>query len=86
MSGSTYFDLSSDGWSAVKNKYNLTDQDMFELFNKPALDDAILSGKTFKFSQDPITDTKYLNQELKYLEEKGYKYMEEEMIAVYVGY
>ena len=59
---------------------------MFELFNKPALDDAILSGKTFKFSQDPTIDTKFLKQELDYLEEKGYMYNPKNMTADYVGY
>ena len=44
---------------------------MFELFNKPALDDAILSGKTFKFSQNAIDfpDT-LLEQEWEYIKIK----------------
>ena len=38
---SSYFDLGSD-WSKIQNKYKLTDSEMFEYFNKPALNDGFL--------------------------------------------
>ena len=48
----TYFSLGND-WDVIKSKYNITDKDMFDLFNVPALDDAIKLGKEIRFSQDP---------------------------------
>ena len=48
----TYFSLGND-WDIIKNKYDITDKDMFELFNVPALDDAIKAGKEIRFSHDP---------------------------------
>ncbi|MEI3604986.1 hypothetical protein SPD48_04730 [Pseudogracilibacillus sp. SE30717A] len=73
---STYFDLGDD-WSKIQKKYNLTDDDMFDLFNKPVLDDAVAGGKEIRFSHDPRIDeykTSYLRKEWEYLQEKyGYK-------------
>ena len=48
----TYFSLGND-WDVIKSKYNITDKDMFDLFNVPALDDAIKLGKEIRFSHDP---------------------------------
>ena len=45
---------------------------MFELFNVPALDDAVASGKQIKFSHKPdlpIYEESYLAQEWNYLQE-----------------
>jgi hypothetical protein len=50
---STYFDMGNK-WNAVKQKYNLSNKEMFDYFNKPALDDAINSGKTIRFSHNPL--------------------------------
>ena len=55
---------------------------MFELFNKPAIDDAILSGKTIRFSQDPVGDLKMLGQELEYIQLQGYIYDPISMTAI----
>lgn len=53
-----------------------TDSDMFELFNKPALDYAVENGKTIRFSQDPtlsIYEGSALADEWNYLKSKyGY--------------
>ena len=49
----SYFDLGDD-WNLIKEKYNLTDAEMFEYFNKPVLYDAISSGKTIGFSHNPL--------------------------------
>ena len=48
----TYFSLGND-WDVIKNKYNITDDDMFDLFNVPALDDAVKSGKEIRYSHHP---------------------------------
>ena len=50
--GDMYFDL-GERWNEIKAKYNLTDDDLFNLFNKPALDDAVNAGKVIRFSQNP---------------------------------
>lgn len=50
--GDTYFDLGIK-WDEIKDAYNLTDKEMFNLFNKHALDNAVHSGKTIRFTQDP---------------------------------
>ena len=49
----TYFDLGSEKWNDLKKDYGLTDNDLFQYFNVPALDEAIASGKTIRFSHDP---------------------------------
>lgn len=73
--GDAYFDLGNE-WGVVKEIYGITDKDMFELFNKPALDYAVESGKTIRFSQDPtLEEYKYsaIIDEWMYLTEKhGY--------------
>ena len=62
--GSSYFDMGTD-WNKIQDKYGLSESDMFEYFNKPALDDAIASGKTIRFSHDPRKG--FLKAEWKYL-------------------
>ncbi|MCL2676688.1 MAG: hypothetical protein FWF14_02320 [Streptococcaceae bacterium] len=67
---SNYFDLGSE-WNEVKSQYNLTDKDMFELFNKPALDNAISTGKKIEFSHNPINyPDSALEEEWKYLKSR----------------
>ena len=50
----TYFSLGDD-WDKLTKAYNLDSrgEQMFEAFNKPALDDAVAQGKTIRFSHDP---------------------------------
>jgi len=76
---STYFSL-GDEWGTIQAKYNLTDKEMFNYFNKPALDDAVKSGKAIQFSHDPTLYSKsYLSQEWQYLKDKyGYKSLTKE--------
>lgn len=50
--GDMYFDLGQE-WNEIKTQYSLTDNQMFDIFNKPALDDAVSSGKGIRFSQNP---------------------------------
>lgn len=42
----SYFDLGKD-WDAIKRAQGLTDRDMFDLYNKSFLDDAMSAKKTF---------------------------------------
>lgn len=48
-----YFDLGTE-WNDIKTTYNLTDGNMFDYFNIPALDDAVASEKTIRFTHDPM--------------------------------
>ena len=72
----TYFDL-GEYWNKIKEKFHLDDKQMFDAFNKPALDDAVAQGKTIRFSHDPtlkIYEESALRWEWDYLKEQhGYK-------------
>ena len=74
--GSSYFDV-GNLWNKIKEEFNLDDNQMFEAFNKPALDDAVAQGKTIRFSHDPrleLSSETALAKEWKYLQEQyGYK-------------
>jgi hypothetical protein len=37
----------------IEDTYGLTDKEMFNIFNVPALNDAAFAGKTIRFSHDP---------------------------------
>ena len=79
--GDTYFDLGTR-WGEIKDVYTLTDTDMFDLFNTSALDEAVASGKTIRFTHDP-TIREYkgsaLAKEWQYLKNKyGYIRVEPE--------
>ncbi|WP_221774497.1 hypothetical protein [Listeria booriae] len=67
---SMYFDLGSK-WSEIQGKYKLTDNEMFEYFNVPALSDAVKSGKVIRFSHKPDLkeyEASYLAKEWQYLQ------------------
>jgi len=66
-SGAMYFDM-GDGWRDIKNKYSLTNKEMFDYFNVTAINDAVKKGKEIKFSHNPLeyADT-FLEQEWDYL-------------------
>lgn len=65
---SSYFDMGSE-WNTVRKKYNLEYDEMFEYFNKPALKDAIESGKSIQFSHNPINDDGFLGMEWDYIKD-----------------
>jgi len=72
---SAYFSLGNE-WAPIQEKYNLSNDDMFDYFNKPALDDAMNSNKIVRFSHDPTDDANkdsYLRKEWEYLKEFHYK-------------
>ena len=74
----TYFSLGDD-WNKLTEAYHLDSrgEQMFEAFNKPALDDAVAQGKTIRFSHDPtlkIYEKSAIRWEWDYLKEHhGYK-------------
>lgn len=58
-------------WSKIKDMYNLTDDEMFSYFNVTALEDAINSEKTIRFSHNPLENRKsFLFQEWKYIKKR----------------
>ena len=62
----SYFDL-GDEWSPIKGKYNLNEDEMFEIFNKPVLEDALNEGKTIRFSHNPTLNEGFLLREWEYI-------------------
>lgn len=68
----TYFSLGAT-WDAIKSKYFLTDANMFQAFNIPALDAAARSHKVIKFTHNPLLEGGALLSEWKYLM-KNYGY------------
>ena len=73
VSDNTYFSLGTQ-WDDISGAYGLTDKDMFNLFNKRALDDAVAQGKIIRFSQNPMEwSGTALGDEWNYLQSKhGY--------------
>ena len=73
--GTTYFSLGTE-WNKITDTYGLdaTGQNMFDYFNKPALDDAVRAGKEIRFSHNPEAYGECaLKWEWDYLQEKhGY--------------
>ena len=71
----TYFSLGTE-WDKITDTYGLdvAGQNMFDYFNKPALDDAVNAGKEIRFSHNPEAYGECaLKWEWDYLQEKhGY--------------
>ncbi|MER2260918.1 MAG: LXG domain-containing protein [Psychrobacillus sp.] len=75
---STYFSMGDD-WGTIQRKYDLSNEEMFELFNVPALEDAVTSGKAIRFSHNPNEATGFLKDEWEYLKrEHGFTDLIEE--------
>lgn len=69
---SMYFDLGAE-WNSIKTSQKLSDKDMFDLFNVPALNDAVKGNKIIKFSHDPMLPeyaNSMLRDEWNYLKSK----------------
>ena len=78
--GNRYFDL-GDEWGHITERYGLSDNDMFNLLNRPFLDEIIREGKPIRFTHDPENSAGYLRQELEYVEGHGYMYDRNSMTA-----
>ena len=74
--GSSYFDMGKF-WNEIQEEHHLNSEQMFDAFNKQALDDAVAQGKTIRFSHDPRLEPSLetaLSKEWRYLQEQyGYK-------------
>ena len=81
----TYFSLGTE-WDKITDTYGLdvAGQNMFDYFNKPALDDAINAGKEIRFSHNPEAYGECaLKWEWDYLQEKhGYFALEKRRFLV----
>lgn len=73
--GNFYFDMGNNKWNDYQARLKLSNGEMFEVFNKPALDYAMRNKKHFVFSDDPrlFRPETSINKELNYLKSKGYK-------------
>ena len=69
-------------WDSIRSDFDLTDNDMFELFNIPVLDEAIEAKKVIHYSHNPKGNTGFLGQELEYLLENGYIFDKNTMTAI----
>jgi hypothetical protein len=80
--GYRYFSLGTN-WERIEAQYGLDDVQMFELFNKPFLDEAIRQRQTVRFTHDPEAWGGALKQELDYLTNarNGFRYDPETMTA-----
>ena len=67
---SSYFDLGSE-YNRIQNQYYLSSKEMFDYINRPAIDDAMKSRKTLRFSHNPLDyDTGALLEEWNYIKRK----------------
>lgn len=79
--GAMYFDMGDD-WNRAQEEFGIKRRDeMFDFFNRPALDEAIQRDMNIRFSHDPIQDPplrgSYLEMERNYLVEHGYTIVED---------
>lgn len=49
-----YFDMGSENWTMMTDNYDLSDDEMFEYFNKPFVENAIKEGKEIVMSHNPL--------------------------------
>ena len=76
-----YFDMGDD-WNRAQEKFGIKRrEEMFDFFNRPALDEAIQRGMNIRFSHDPLQDStlrgSFLEMERTYLVEHGYAILED---------
>jgi hypothetical protein len=51
--GDGYFNMDSGDWHGVKDAFGMTDDDMFDVFNRPLLDEAGTQGYDISYSSNP---------------------------------
>lgn len=84
--GDAHFNLKDPGWENARNAYRLTNNDLYELLNKPFLEQIIEKKVPVRFTDDPtLRPGSALNKELKYLELHNYEYDPRTGLATYQG-
>ena len=77
-SKASYFSM--DDWHDIQVAYKLSNDDMYDAFNRPFLEDAVANGKTVQFTPDPPVKGSSLEKEWNFmikLEEAGaYRFFE----------
>lgn len=84
-SGDAYFNMPSkprDLWKETQEKHGLTNDEMFELFNKPFLQEIVEKRMPVRFTVDPENDTGYLRDEFDFLGDSGYEFNVDTMMMV----
>ena len=72
--------MGSDGWARGTDTFEVSPDGMFNLFNRPVLDEAIMHGKSIRFTHDAdLRPDSFLFQEARYLEDFGYVIREDGM-------
>jgi len=68
-----YFDMADD-WNRAQDVFGIDRRDeMFDFFNRPALDEAMQRGMNIRITHDPKKDpSSYLAMEVEYLIDHGY--------------
>lgn len=69
----TYFDM-GENWARVRSQYELSNDQVYELFLGPFLADQVAQRKPVRFAQDPLLDAGILRRQLDYLLDCGYIY------------
>ena len=61
-----------DDWHDIQVTYKLSNDDMYDAFNRPFLEDAVANGKPVHFIHDPedFLDAKSLQEEWKFMLEQ----------------
>ncbi len=86
QNGDAHFNLKNPGWQETRNTYNLSDEALYELLNKPFLDEIVAKGMPVRFTDNPAARPgSAVDKELKYLEMNGYEYNPRTGFATYEG-
>ncbi|MGO2141750.1 MAG: putative T7SS-secreted protein [Leucobacter sp.] len=84
--GTAHFNLEGDGWDNARIQYDVTDAQLYEMLNKPFLEEIIRKKTPVEFTADPrARPGSALYKELEYLELHGYEYDPRSSFARYEG-
>ncbi|WP_460578321.1 hypothetical protein, partial [Glaciibacter psychrotolerans] len=84
--GDAHFSLDGSKWAETQKKFDLTNNEMYELLNKPFLNEIIEKKLPVRFTHEPSKfPDSMLAQELEYLEINGYEYLPETHFALPPG-
>ncbi|GAB3128549.1 hypothetical protein GCM10027056_30080 [Glaciibacter psychrotolerans] len=80
--GDAHFSLDPSKWAETQKKYDLTNNEMYELLNKPFLNEIIEKELPVRFTHDLEANARtFLGRELKYLTDNRYKFSPKSLFA-----
>ncbi|NYJ21052.1 hypothetical protein HNR05_002843 [Leifsonia psychrotolerans] len=84
--GDAHFSLDPSKWAETQKKFDLTNNEMYELLNKPFLNEIIEKKLPVRFTHDPNAQKgTSLYKELQYLRLNGYEYDPATRFATFEG-